>query len=330
MSDTKHLEDRIILAALDGERVEEGRLCPLGLRLAGDETAETLERLYVELLGLIPQELDPVVPRPEVKQSLMARIAAGTAEPAAPVAPHPRFAERARPAEPVPERPPERPRERTAVRWPWGYLAAAAVLLTVLGGFFFLHAELEQRRQVVAQLEQERQRAEALERKLGAVERRLLETTAKLQGEIVSTNRQVEFLLGLRGDLADAMRELSVRAPEAVAYCPLRPVGTEPPQPRAAGSLVMVPSRDLWYLKARNLAPTGPGEVYIVWLLDEQDAPLIRMAVAPGADRDVELRRDGIPAGMAAVALTLEPSAGPEGPSGPRILYGHRDEMERL
>jgi hypothetical protein len=330
VSDTKHLEDRVILAALEGEPLEDGRLRPLVPRAAGDESAETLERLYVELLGVIPQELDPIPPRPELKRSLMARIAAEpaaaepaaaepaaepaeTVRPAAAVAPHPRFAPRT-----------ERPRRS------WAYLAAAAMVLLALGGFFFLYGELVEGRQTIAQLEQERQRAEKLEQELVAVERQLQHTTAKLQGEIVAANTQVEFLLGIRGDLTDAMRRLSVQAPETIEYCPLRPVGAEPVQPRAAGSLVLVMSDGRWYLKIRNLQPAEAGKVYTLWILDEQDVPLARMPFVAGPDQQIELARQGIPMGLETALVTLEPSAETDRPTGPRILHGRRQEMERL
>lgn len=320
MSDTKHLEDRVILAALEGEPLEDGRLRPLVPRVAGDESAETLERLYVELLGVIPQELDPIQPRPELKQSLMARIAAESAaepaetvRPAAAVAPHPRFASRAEPP-----------------RRSWAYLAAAAMVLLALGGFFFLYGELVEGRQTIAQLEQERQRAEQLEQELVAVERQLQHTTAKLQGEIVAANTQVEFLLGIRGDLTDAMRRLSVQAPETIEYCPLRPVGAEPVQPRAAGSLVLVMSDGRWFLKIRNLEPAEAGKVYTLWILDERDVPLARMPFVAGPDQQIELARQGIPMGLETALVTLEPSAETDRPTGPRILHGHRQEMERL
>ena len=74
MSQETHQEDPTILAAVDS--LEPGRSpfepLPPGTR---DETAETLARLYNEVLGLIPYELDPAAPRPEVKQRLMTAIA---------------------------------------------------------------------------------------------------------------------------------------------------------------------------------------------------------------------------------------------------------------
>jgi hypothetical protein len=46
-----------------------------GVQGRRDEAAETLQRLYVELLGMLSYELPPLAPRPEIKQRLMAAIA---------------------------------------------------------------------------------------------------------------------------------------------------------------------------------------------------------------------------------------------------------------
>lgn len=64
-------EDLTILAAV--ESLELGIDAPRGAS-GRDETAETLTRLYTEVLGLVPFELEPVAPAPEVRQRLLAAI----------------------------------------------------------------------------------------------------------------------------------------------------------------------------------------------------------------------------------------------------------------
>jgi hypothetical protein len=64
-------EDLTILAAL--ETLERGIDAPRdAARL--DEASETLSRLYTEVLGLVPYELDPVAPSAGAKARLMAAV----------------------------------------------------------------------------------------------------------------------------------------------------------------------------------------------------------------------------------------------------------------
>ena len=64
-------EDRTILAALEALETGGGEPPAPG----GDtEAAETLTRLYMEVLGLVPYELEPAAPRPEVKTRLLSAV----------------------------------------------------------------------------------------------------------------------------------------------------------------------------------------------------------------------------------------------------------------
>ena len=64
-------EDRTILAAI--EALERGIDASAGAP-RGDEAAETLARLYTEVLGLLPYGLEPAEPSPEIRQRLMTSI----------------------------------------------------------------------------------------------------------------------------------------------------------------------------------------------------------------------------------------------------------------
>ncbi|HEY2740202.1 MAG TPA: hypothetical protein VGK45_17465, partial [Thermoanaerobaculia bacterium] len=86
MSQETHWEDQMINAAV--EALERGA-DPSAAEPRGDETAETLARLYIEVMGLIPYELIPEAPDPEIKQRLFATITARAARPATAPAPAP-------------------------------------------------------------------------------------------------------------------------------------------------------------------------------------------------------------------------------------------------
>ena len=79
------MEDLTILAALEGW-IDAPPGAP-----RQDETTETLSRLYIEVLGLIPYELAPVSPSAGAKDRLMAAVRGeplpAAAEPAQPAIP---------------------------------------------------------------------------------------------------------------------------------------------------------------------------------------------------------------------------------------------------
>lgn len=292
-------EDHVILAILEESLVDDGRVVR-PVSEADEIPVETLERLYVEVLGLLPEELDPVEPRPEAKAALLERIAAGdVVDDVAKVTPHSRFLEaKAAADEMTPETTPKERRRPRVVPW----LMAAVVALAMIGASFFFYFELREDQVTIAGLQQQ------------------LEATAQ----------RVELLAEGRVDVVKALRALSVSAPEAVDVCPLLPRGVDPAQPDAQGNLVLAMSQGRWYLRARDLAPAEGNRTYVLWFLDADGRPIRRVILEPGDDRAVELEEQGIPMGLNAASITLEPSADTARPVGPQILYGHRREMERL
>ncbi len=293
-------EDHVILAILEESLVDDGRVVR-PVSEADEVPVETLERLYVEVLGLLPEELEPVEPRPEAKAALMERIAAGdTVDDVAKVTPHSRFLEAKAAADEM--TPATTPGERRRPRGLRPWLMAAVMTLAMIGASFFLYFELRQDRATIAGLQQQ------------------LEATA----------HRVELLAEGRVDVVEALRALSVSAPEAVDVCPLLPRGADPTQPNAQGNLVLAMGQGRWYLRARDLAPAEGNRTYVLWFLDADGRPIRRVILEPGEDRAVELEDHGIPMGLNAASITLEPSPDTARPVGPQILYGHRREMERL
>jgi len=151
---------------------------------------------------------------------------------------------------------------------------------------------------------------------------------AQLQQELGQTKQRLEQIDDGRRDIVAALRDLGMMSPQPVDWCPLRPVGDNPPQPDAHGSLLLLKENDRWSVYLRNLEPAVGGQVYVLWFLDE-DAALKRINLGRG-DRPVKIAATGIPMLMTAAAVTLESSPEAAEPSGPRILYGHSREMDRL
>jgi hypothetical protein len=76
-----HTEDLTILAAL--ESLERWSDSPGGGARPGEiSESDTLARLYAEVLGLIPFELEPVAPSSEVRTRLMALVQGDETQPA--------------------------------------------------------------------------------------------------------------------------------------------------------------------------------------------------------------------------------------------------------
>lgn len=301
-------EDRIILALLEAS----------GREGADPETLEALQegtdlgRTYTELLGLIPRELSPATPSPEVKQRLMAAVSeprapdadatADEGSPAGEIVPiHTRLPKGDAPTRAVADRAARRTSRRATSGDRFrSFLVAAVIAFMMVGvsGWFYL--QLQQQREAVTQL----------------------------QRELEATHLRVEGLTAGRRDLVASLRDMGVMASEPVMWCPLRPAGGDSPQPDAHGSLLLAMQHGRWSVRIHNLEPAAVDKIYVLWFLDE-DAPLKKVSLGRG-DRPVQISATGVPDFMTAVVVTLEPSMDSAEPSGPRILYGHSREMDRL
>ncbi len=317
MSQDTQPEDRTILAAIEalergGDALEPGA--------DADETAETLARLYAEVLGLIAYELDPVAPPPEVKQRLMAAIA-GEASPQAPQAqteqavprpaPVPTPAREAaavpppapsvRPSQEVPAASPAPPTSRVPLRPPavsrpprrWPVLLAASLALIFAGSSAWLYdqwiTEQTKTTQLGQLLEEERRRG--------------------LQG-----NEPVE---DLRAQLASLREKLNMVTTPAVEVSPLRPEGRL--QPQARGLLFVAADHKHWYLNVEGLQPADADKVYQLWWMAPEGPVSGGTFIARPGER-IELSSETMPAGTTAAVVTLENAGGAPAPTGPAVL----------
>ncbi|HXO29175.1 MAG TPA: anti-sigma factor [Thermoanaerobaculia bacterium] len=349
MSEELTSEDRALLAALAALQPETGAAAspaspasPAALPPAahpaeepgqpappGDGAeAETLTRLYHEVLGLMPFALAPAAPSPEVKRRLMARLAepelAGQesaaakapgstqATPAPSAAPSPMAAASAAPEAPAPAAAPApataagrqdrfapASRSRSAsvpVRSGaprWLSALAAALILALLGTCGWLLKDMRERRDAVVRLAAQR---DAALRHAGEVEARLGRLTSQVS----------------------SMRDsFSVMTSPAVEVCNLR--AATPEQADARGMMFVAADHQHWAMSLRGLRPPAGGKVYQLWFVADQ-GPVSggTFAARPGAP--VELGSDRMPAGTKAVRITLESSPGSPAPSGPDVL----------
>ncbi|HSS51600.1 MAG TPA: hypothetical protein VLX28_21865, partial [Thermoanaerobaculia bacterium] len=262
MNDPTHPEDLTILAAV--EALKRGSEAPGALPRADldDTTEETRARLYTEVLGLIPFELEPVEPSAGAKARLMTAIQRAEPEkiedvrdPAPPTLAEPiRLTSVPPPAPPVrsgtvPTPAPFRsvppvgvvrpasqetriyrpasltPPPRRVVRparWPLALAASLALLFAGVAGFLYF------------QLSQQRETIDALGQQLDLERGRAASAVKQArQSDADSLSLRDKFAL--------------ITSP-AVQASPMRPPAGNPLQPAARGVLFVASDHQHWYL----------------------------------------------------------------------------------
>ena len=313
MSQDLQPDDRTILAAI--EALERGGDV-FDLGADADETTETLARLYAEVLGLIPYELEPVIPDPAVKQRLMAAIAGEAPQAQArptpswpapvevpfPEAAAPPPAPAVQPAQEPPAAPPVQvPREvRAALRPParsrpprrWPLLLAASLALIFAGSTAWLYDQW-----ITAQA-----------------------NTTRL-GQLLEEERHRGQEKGpaeeLRAEVARLREKLDMVTTPAVEVSPLRPEGNL--QPEARGLLFVAADHQHWYLNVEGLQPAAADKVYQLWWMAAAGPVSGGFFVVQPEER-AEMSLDTMPAGTTAAVITLENAGGAPVPTGPVIL----------
>ena len=341
MSEDQELtaEDQALLAALAA--LEPGRGLPSSgppapgqppaPREAAAAEKETLTRLYLETLGLVPFALPPLAPRPELKRRLL-DVAAGSEASAAP-APAPTSAgapalagppASASPAPvsaapagqfppassspPVPAAPESAPAPAfTRASSPSSFskpprssrpsspskwpLALAAALFLALLGA--CGWLLLGLRQQGAVVARLAAQRDAAQRHAGEAEARL----GRLRSQVSS--------------LRDSM---AVVTSPAVEVCNLRPAAPE--MGDARGVLFVAADHQHWTMSLRGVRPPGGGKVYQVWFVADQG--MVSGGTIGGPL--MELGSAHMPAGTRGVKITLEDAPGSPAPSGPEML----------
>lgn len=320
-------EDQTILAAFGSLENGEDRVPGTP---GGSEAAETLARLYTEVMGLVPYELAPAAPSPDLKVRLMARVtgseAAAAADPepaAAPLlAPVPEDGDETQEVEPRPgprpdlqrpvpvarpAQPPQASQEvrvppgRVAMvsqgpgRWPLGLAAALVVLLGGLAGWLGLRYFEQQ------------------------------QTIAQLEGDLAEARQQAQQSAEARASFERMRENFAMMTTPAVTVSPLRPVpgaipGAAPAPENARGVLYVAPDHQHWYLAVHGLPPAAEGRTYqLWWVADGRMVSGGTFDPQPSGEK-VELSSKTMPANTRDVVVTLEPEGGAPAPTGPEVL----------
>lgn len=284
MSDSSSVDESAVLAAL--EALEEGPVA--AERPARAERSETGEarRPYLELWGLLPLSLDPVVPAAGAEERLLEAIRRGRAAPSPTVEP-------AAPSAPRPLRNPGGPvgapaRSRGSSRG-WLLPLAAAIAVLAVGMSAWLSARVVEQSSEIARLE-----------------------------VALSTSEQrADELEAVRGTLEG---QLALVATPGMEVCRLNPMASV--VETARGVVFMDPHGGQWLLRVRDLEPAPEGRMYTLWFMRTDGEAMRGGNLEPMAEDSYQLAAEGMPEGMSGIAVTLESDETAERPSGPMVLFG--------
>lgn len=255
----------------------------LGFGRPVDHAEEARE--YVEVVGLLPFELDPQEPGREVKGRLMAAIREDLDQK------EPDSVVRFQPS-----------RETVSGTEAAGngsrglqLLAAAMVLLAIAlaatTGWMFATVRAQGQR------------------------------IAALHDDLRNSRLADQQLVQVRQDLAHLQDQFRVVTEPGVEVCPLRPRGSASPQPDARGLFYISPDRSQWVLTAQGLAPCEPGTHYRIWFQTD-GGPVSGGGFHAQEGARIEIGADQLPEGLRAVMVTIEADDGEAEPVGPTVLYG--------
>lgn len=264
---------------------------------AGPEAAA--DRETIELLGLIPYQLDPVTPSPALERRVMAAVAAGRAEPSAgraePSAVRTEPSARQKP----PAAPPATPAVGPGGVWALRLAAALAMVALLFAGWLAVRMAAQS------------------------------ETIAALERQLSESQQTADSMAEAHGAL---QVELARITSPGVEVCPLRPMGEEPMQPRARALLFISEREGVWYLRVQDLDSPPDDRVYRLWFFgDDGPMPAGEVVATAGrgpGDRLVSGRLPERGAMSRGVAVTLETGPETAAPNGPMVLFG--DEKMNL
>jgi Anti-sigma-K factor rskA len=302
-------EDLIILAALEALDVDLRTDSGEVVLPRDDEAGETLTRLYVEALGLLPFSLAPAVPAPAVRQRLMAIVQGDetqevdpattprvmTASAPAPAVSAPAPSPASTTAPPLAPMAPIIPIEsrRAPRRWPLVLAASVALLFAGFSAFLYFGGLVQQGREIDrlhAAVQAEREKREEVQAQLSQLE----------------------------NQLATMRSSMSLVTTPGVEVAAMRPAADGMPVPSGASGLLFIAAdHQHWHLSVRGLQPQ-PQRHYQLWFVaDSGTRSGGTFDARPGSPMD--LSSEHMPHDTREILITLE-EPGAQRPTGPPVL----------
>ncbi|MEJ2084076.1 MAG: anti-sigma factor [Acidobacteriota bacterium] len=290
-------EDRLIHELLD--RLSDDVTPSLVLDREPVESApETIAREYVELLGLLPYELDTESP----SSALKGRIASAVE---ATLVPAP--SETGRGILLTPSAPGSEAvtsvaaRQRASTGSPGLLALAACFAVALLGISIWQSAHLAEQRT----------------------------TIEELAGRLQDANSQIADLEDFKEGLRQARNNLALVSSPGVEVCTLRPAEKALAQENAHGTLFVAADHKSWYMRLEGLVPCPLGRKHQIWFVRRDGSAVSGGLFEVEAGQGIEISSELMPIDTVAVMITLEPQGGSDSPTGPSVLYGD-DVMQIL
>jgi len=274
-------EDRLILELV--EELQVGSAPPEVDEVSSADSDQGLRRAYSELLGLLPYELEPMAPAPEVREAILRAAGGGRATVSS--------MERVEAL-----RPPKSPAGRASgearqQRWILPLAAGLAVALLGLSAWQF-------------RLIQDQQ-----------------QTIDRISAQLSGFGEAIPAAGSLRSEVAALESNLALVASPGVEVCTLWPSGEPALSPAARGVLYVAADHQRWYLSIEGLAPCPADHAYQVWF-HAPGGPVSAGTLRTDGRTRLEMSSHSMPEGTKGVSITLEPEAGSPRPAGPRVLFG--------
>ena len=345
MSDERlQSEDQAILLALEMAPQAVLKLpSEQGSAAEGEDATETLSRLYLEALGMMPFALEPLTPSAGLKgRMLMTAAGDETQEVRRPVLSPPVRPATSAPAPPAwtetrpgvaetprlaPERPaPPRPRPLPpSVDVPPAVAPAASQPYRPNAGGgprarpsrwpFRLAATL-----AVAALGLSGWLGWQVEEQSGEL--------ARLRTEARQAKDRDAELVRLRQEVKSFEGSAALVSSPSVLVCPLRPaLGTTAAPLGARAVLYVAADHQHWYFTARGLQESPAGQEYQIWFM-AGGRPVSGGTFSMKPGEAAHVSSETMPTGTTAISITLERQGGAVIPTGPQILLG--DQMQQI
>lgn len=289
-------EDRLIHELLD--RLSDDVTPSLVVdRGTSERVPEATAREYVELLGLLPYELESKSPssalRGRITREVEATLAADPSD-ARPVSMPSEIARHPDALSTIGARPKAPTRSSSLLP------LAACLAVALVGLSIWQSTHLTEQRS----------------------------TIEDLAGRLQDANTQIADLEDYKEGLRQARNNLALVSSPGVEVCALRPAEQELAQENAHGTLFVAADHKSWYMRLEGLVPCPLGRKHQIWFVRRDGSAVSGGLFEVEAGEGIEISSEVMPADTVAVMITLEPQGGSDSPTGPSVLYG--DDVMRI
>lgn len=290
-------EDRLIHELLDrlSDDVTPSLVVDRGV---SENLPESTAREYVELLGLLPYELEMKSPSSDLRSRIVGAVEASLAAETGDARHLSISSTNARIPDAVSTLD---ARPKVSTRPAWMLTLAACLAVAFVGLSLWQSTHLAEQRS----------------------------TIEDLAGRLQEAHTQIADLEDYKEGLRQAKNNLALVSSPGVEVCTLRPAEEELVQQNARGTLFVAADHKSWYMRLEGLVPCPLGRKHQIWFVRRDGSAVSGGLFEVEAGQGIEISSQVMPVDTVAVMITLEPQGGSDIPTGPSVLYGD-DVMQIL